>query len=1031
MKTKLKLISFLISLISISTLTAQTWEFDSDLDVWAVGNRGASDVTTATNCTSTWLDGSMKINITGDGAKLHTQFNPTMFSLADLNFLELSIHNESAATSQNIFFWILPADGGGAFTRAATISLTPNNTAYENIVFDLTTLNGFSNDWTIYGMRIDQSVDSGSVTYDYFRFVDSDPTDRNEIIWTLDCDQQEWGVREHGQAMTATHEYTSTSVNSGHIKMTTPAGLTQGWMFGPSEAVDANVYKYLHFSLTLDNADELPEEGLNALFVMSDAADQNLASQGFKIFKGQKKYTVDLSDHTDWIGTKYINRIHFPIKSGATYNIENAIYRLDWIAISDNANIVQPTQDTSTACIAVTPELGEIESVVFCNRVSFKTSLSGTYADATLKIWKDSEEPIEHTRIIKAPGTVYLSTSNLDINTTYNYTIELHNSEGSDISEIKQFTTEAELAEDQPMNYWMTPGPFDLIENANEHLLDNDTWTEAAALAQVYKIHGATYRGDSSPDFYSYDFPKLIYTVNKYRMRLAYEYVASSNNNGQKIADGIFSKIEEIASYGGKLEFLSWDGIFLHSYNLHQTKENFRTPDEGIEAVADAVKLIKDQYPDFELIPLPNLPNWDVTDAEGNTIPHNAGNNSAPDKANATWMELCDLFLEKMNEKGVENPINFIQIDHPFNYYTKGLETSKQRVQAIKDYCTENNLELMVIVNSSLNGMTQENTDAKFKEDCLQYLDYLRKDGIDPQYIDLESWYPYPQYLTPETKENSFSNVIRDVGKKFFFEGKIEIKTVGDVTEIIGAEETLQLNAVETDSGDPVDVNWTIDLPEIATVDSNGLVTSHQWGEVKITATSKEDTNLYATLTIKVINPDEPTAIIIKSDGDVSQIAGVGSTQQFYAENADNGEAAAVDWSIDIVQIASIDLNGLLTTKRLGTITIKAVLKSNSDVSTTFTIKIVNTLSIDIPSELKQIRLYPNPADKFVNLEIPRKIERISVKIFDVTGKSIFEKTTLQSGKLTLSTDKLSKGMYFMQIISNKGKVVRKMLINK
>ena len=853
----------------------------------------------------------------------------------------------------------------------------------------------------------------------------------NAQTWTFDCDQEGWGERAHPQSITATHQLTSSSVNSGHIEMTTFAGLTHGWMFGPTEAIDADVYRYLHLSLTVEDANELPDEGLDANIIIGDAADQNLSGLGFKIFKGQKNYTIDLSDHSDWMGTKYINRIHFPNKSGDGYNIENAVYRLDWIAISDNSNMSEPVQDTSTACIAETPVLGAIESVVFCNRVSFKTSLSGTFADATLKIWKDSEDPIEHTRKISAPGVVYLSTYDLDLNTTYNYTIELHNSAGSDLSAVMQFTTEGELAEDQPANYWMTPSPFDLIENASDDLLDNDTWTEAAALAQVFKIHGAAYPGNSHPGTYNYDLPKLIYTVNKYRMRLAYEDVASGNKNGQEIANGIFTKIEDIDAYGGKLEFLTWDGIFLHSFNLHQTKENFRTPDEGIEEVAEAVKLVKDQYPDFEMIPLPNLPNWDVTDADGNTVPHNAGNNSAPEIANATWNELCDLFLEKMANKGVANPINFIEIDHPFNYYTKGRETSKQRVQAIKDYCTENNLELMVIINTSVSGMGQEETDAQFKESCLQYLDYLREDGIDPQYIDVESWYPYPQYLVPETKENSFTNVIRDLGKKFFFEGIIEIQTAGNVTEIIGFEETLQMNAVETDSGDPSDVNWTVDLPEIATVDVNGLLTSHQWGEVIVTATSKVDSNIYATLTIKVIDPDAPTSMIIKSEGDITEIVGIGSTLQFYVENADNGETAEVDWSVDNIRAASIDANGLLTTSRLGTVMVRAILKSNDEVSATFTIKIVNTLGIDNPSELEQVRLYPNPANRSVYLEIPQQLEEVSVKILDVTGKCIFVNTNLQSGKHTLSTDRLSNGMYFMQITSDKGNIVRKVLINK
>jgi hypothetical protein len=857
----------------------------------------------------------------------------------------------------------------------------------------------------------------------------------NQKTWTFDCSQQGWGVREHNMSMTASHVLSSSSLNSGHIEMTTPAELTQGWMFGPADAINTDKYKYCHFSLTVDNADQLPENGLDALFVFADNADQNLATKSFKIFKGQKNYTIDLTGHSEWKGTKYINRIHFPHTSGEGYNIENAIYRLDWIAVSDLPNSVEPVQDTTAACISITPEIGEVESVVFCNRVSFKTTLSGSRADAILKMWMNQGDTITQTLTINEPGVVYLSAYDLALNTTYNYTIEMHNSAGSEQSEVMQFTTKAELAEEQPVNFWMTPGPFDLTENASDHLLDNDSWKEAAELAQVFKIHGAAYPGNNHPGTYDYDLPKLIYTLNKYRMRLALETIVGGNRTGAKYAEDILGYIEELAEYGGKLEFLTQDGIFLHCYNLHQTQQNFRTPDEGIEAIADAVKIVKDSYPDFQIIPLPNLPNWDVRDADGNTVPHNAGNKSHPDIANATWMELCDSFLEKMAERGIANPINHIEIDHPYYYYYKDgdRETSRQRIQAMKDYCTDNNLELIVIVNQSEVGNGDDaSKDAAFKKGCLDFVDVMREDGINPAYIDVESWYPFPQYLIPETKENSFTNVIRDVGNKFFFEGKMEIRTEGDVTEIIGSDNTLQLVAKHIESGDTIDVNWTFDNPGIASVDSTGILTSHNWGEVNVTATAKDGSGLFASLKIKVTDPDEPTAITIKSEGDVTEIVGKGTTLQFYAENADNGNSAEVHWSVDNIRAASIDSTGLLTSVRLGTVNIKATLQSNPDVSATFQLAITdNPTGIKSYTDLEQIKVFPNPADRHLYIEIPHDINDVSVKLLDIKGKNRWLKTNLQAGKYTLETKRLPNGMYFLQIISDDDKIVHKVLVNR
>ena len=50
----------------------------------------------------------------------------------------------------------------------------------------------------------------------------------------------------------------------------------------------------------------------------------------------------------------------------------------------------------------------------------------------------------------------------------------------------------------------------------------------------------------------------------------------------------------------------------------------------------------------------------------------------------------------------------------------------------------------------------------------MDYLTALKQDGINPNYIDLESWYRWPQFLVPQTKENSFTNIAKDLGNDFF-----------------------------------------------------------------------------------------------------------------------------------------------------------------------------------------------------------------------------------------------------------------------
>ena len=446
---------------------------------------------------------------------------------------------------------------------------------------------------------------------------------------------------------------------------------------------------------------------------------------------------------------------------------------------------------------------------------------------------------------------------------------------------------------------------------------------------------------------------------------------------------------------------------------------------------------MKERYPDFEIIPLPNLPNWDVRDAVGNTVPHNAGDNSKPSIANATWMELCDSFMEKMANKGVSNPISYIEVDHPFFYYTKngGRETSRQRIQAMKDYCAEHNLEMIVIVNQSKVGDGDDaSKDAAFKQGCLGFVDAMFEDNINPSHIDVESWYPFPQYLVPETKENSFTNVIRDVGKQFQLATRIEITTEQGLTEISELNKTLQLFAIDKNSGEQVVVNWIVDDENICTIDENGLLTSVNWGEATITATAKDGPAYFADITIKVVEPEQAIVIVIKSEGDATEIEGIGSTLQLYAEDSITGEEALVDWSIDSSSMATIDSTGLLTSLNLGAFSVTAVLRSNSDVKATFKLTIVdNSIGISHYSYLEQIRIFPNPVNKKLSIEVPENPDNyregeMSLRCIDITGKTLDIESSLHTGINTISMEGFCRGMYFIQISSQEGSKMFKII---
>ena len=600
---------------------------------------------------------------------------------------------------------------------------------------------------------------------------------QEDHVWSFDCDSSGWGEVDNVNSFKITYEFQNASINSSHLKLVHDFNDNFSWLFGPTnENIDADTYKYVHFSLSVENAN-IPVNGINALFVWDTSADgqiNDIRSKSFKIYNGQTNYTIDLSQEVDWSGTVNINRMHLPNggQTASGYTPVSAVYRLDWVALSSNSTPTVPSQDTDSSCTPVTPILSnDIESVIFGNRVSIKSSYTGSKVDATFKLWpQGTNDTIVTNQRIDNGGVFYMSQKELNTSTTYNYLVTLENPAGRDVSSVNQFTTESQTAESYPTDVWMTPTPFDLIQNANDDLLDNNTWPQSASMANVYKIHGATFRASTAPEFFAYDFSKLIYTCNKFKMRIALESVISGNNSGEKYAESIVERVDQVNDIGGKIEFLTWDGMMFRCFYDSAKNTNFRTPEEGLEEVAVATEIVKQRYPGFEIIPLPNLPNWDIRDSNGDIVPHNGGGWAAKTGV-ISWDYLCDIYLSKIATRGIS--ISHIEIDHPYYYYTKnGTDLGNNRLNAIKDYCTTNGLELSVIVNQSTGGVgfpgnSQETQDALFKEGCVDYIRTLRSTGINPTRIDIESWYEFPQYLVPETQENSFTNVIKEVGQIF------------------------------------------------------------------------------------------------------------------------------------------------------------------------------------------------------------------------------------------------------------------------
>jgi hypothetical protein len=85
-----------------------------------------------------------------------------------------------------------------------------------------------------------------------------------------------------------------------------------------------------------------------------------------------------------------------------------------------------------------------------------------------------------------------------------------------------------------------------------------------------------------------------------------------------------------------------------------------------------------------------------------------------------------------------------------------------------------------------------------------------------------------------------------------FKEELVAVTSEGGQTEIEGLGNTLQLNAELLIEVDPVEFEWSADKPEIATVDSDGLITSVSEGIVLVTASDRDSAGIAGEIEIAV-----------------------------------------------------------------------------------------------------------------------------------------------------------------------------------
>ena len=136
--------------------------------------------------------------------------------------------------------------------------------------------------------------------------------------------------------------------------------------------------------------------------------------------------------------------------------------------------------------------------------------------------------------------------------------------------------------------------------------------------------------------------------------------------------------------------------------------------------------------------------------------------------------------------------------------------------------------------------------------------------------------------------------------------------------------ETAQLTlTIKPDNYPNKDVTWSSSNDATATVDKNGLVTTHEVGTVTIKATLKSDPAISSSVTI-VVNPIKVSKITVNGY-DKEYL--VKDDTVILTTTVEPGDAAnkSIVWSSSNEEVATVDQNGKVTAVGQGTVSIKAM----------------------------------------------------------------------------------------------------------
>lgn len=218
--------------------------------------------------------------------------------------------------------------------------------------------------------------------------------------------------------------------------------------------------------------------------------------------------------------------------------------------------------------------------------------------------------------------------------------------------------------------------------------------------------------------------------------------------------------------------------------------------------------------------------------------------------------------------------------------------------------------------------------------------------------------------------------------------------TPGSETINAYAGDTLHIGASVFPANRAQGITWKSSRTSVATVDQNGNVTVKKPGTVKITATSSVNRDIQSSVTIKATRLPAPDAIVLSPTPTTLELSEtLNLSAQAYPTN--ERRSREFRWKTSSSSIARVSSDGVVTPRRLGTVTITCYSAVNSKVRATLTLRIIDSkmpdkITLNVPSlsmeDGQKVQLTPKVEPSSATQTVSWKSSRTRVATVDSNG---------------------------------------------